>query len=150
MEDREIFICSCGSIEHQAIFWYDNDEKTLEVNFHLCNYDNFFKKCWIAIKYVFGYKSKYGNWDSFIFKPSDEDKLKKYLNKTELTFKEQLDMEIIPKIINMLDSEKEHLSYLKRQKETEMISKFISESKKSIYYLENKYKEYSDYSKTIK
>lgn len=149
MEDREIFICSCGSIEHQAIFWYDNDEKTLEVNFHLCNYDNFFKRCWVSIKFILGYKSKYGHWDSFIFKPTDEEKLKKYLNKTDLTFKEQIDMNVIPQIINMIDFEKEHLSYLKKQKETNIINDFIKESNKSLLYLENKYKEYSNHSKTM-
>jgi hypothetical protein len=32
------------------------------------------------VKYIFGYKSKYGAWDEFIFNPSDADKLQELVD----------------------------------------------------------------------
>lgn len=36
---------------------------------------NFWQRLKYAIKYVFGYKSKYGAFDEFIFRKEDADKL---------------------------------------------------------------------------
>jgi hypothetical protein len=86
MEDleRKIYVCSCNSIEHQMSFFYDEKEKELYTEVHLYNYKNFFKRLISAIKYIFGYKSKYGNWDSMIFKKEDLIDLRNYLNKIEI------------------------------------------------------------------
>lgn len=80
--DHKIFICECQSPEHQIQFWYDDDEKypTMYVTTHLITYDNFFKRLWIGLKYAFGYKCRYGNWDEFLFKPTDVKDLKLWLN----------------------------------------------------------------------
>ena len=44
---------------------------------------NVFERIWIAIKYVFGYKSKYGHFDCFSMAPEDATRfvvlLKKYI-----------------------------------------------------------------------
>lgn len=64
-------ICKCYSIEHQFAFWYDNEEKELHCEIHLHSNDGSFKRLWHAIKYIFGYKSKYGNWDSMLFEDED-------------------------------------------------------------------------------
>jgi len=81
MLENKIFICECHSYCHQAIFWYDEEDKSLYVTFHLITYRNVFKRLWVAIKYVCGYKSNFGAWDEFLFKPEDEKKLRDYLNK---------------------------------------------------------------------
>lgn len=36
---------------------------------------NIWKRMWMAIKYIFGYKSMYWHFDEFVFKKSDADKL---------------------------------------------------------------------------
>jgi len=77
--ETQIFICRCHSFSHQAIFWYDEEDKNLYVNIHLITHRNIFKRIWVAIKYVFGYTSKYGEWDDFIFKDRDLKTLKEYL-----------------------------------------------------------------------
>jgi len=74
-------ICECYSYEHQAIFWYDDEDKQLYATVHLITHKGFFKRLWIGIKYAFGYNCRFGNWDEFIFKPEDEQKLHDYLLK---------------------------------------------------------------------
>lgn len=82
-KDSVIFICACHSFDHQIIFSVFEDDTLppqVIVTIHLKTYRNIFKRIWVAIKYVFGYKSRYGDWDEFIFNPDDLEDLKKYLN----------------------------------------------------------------------
>ena len=79
MENQKIFICECNSYEHQAIFWFDKDENEYYITIHLVIYDNFFKRLWKGLKYAFGYTSKFGEWDEFLFKSNDIKLLKEYL-----------------------------------------------------------------------
>lgn len=86
-DQREVFICECRSAEHQMIISYIHgddgfDFDMLGVEVHLNPYHGFWSRVKGAIKYIFGHKSKYGNWDSFDFNPDDADKLIAYL--TEL------------------------------------------------------------------
>lgn len=76
--DREIFVCTCHSLEHQFTFNYD-PEIGLYCEPHLSTSNNFIKRLIIGIKYIFGYKSKYGAWDEFIFKKEDLNKLNKLI-----------------------------------------------------------------------
>lgn len=82
--DNETFICQCDSPEHILIFYYFPDEKGGDVyaTIHL-KPDSFWKRIKNAIKYIFGHRSKYGDFDEFIFKSSDVDKLKKIVNYLE-------------------------------------------------------------------
>lgn len=74
--EQEFFICRCNSPEHQLIFTYFSDEVNgdVYVSVHL-KPDSFWKRIRNAIKYVFGYRSKYGDFDEFIFKKEDANKL---------------------------------------------------------------------------
>ena len=80
---REVFICDCCSPEHQFIFLYDEEEKIVYLDVHLSNYRNFFQRIWAAIKYVFGYTSKYGDWDSTYLSKKELEKLKIFLQNIE-------------------------------------------------------------------
>lgn len=72
---EEMFICSCGSLEHQIFFWYWPEEKNIYLEVHLITHDNFFKRLWAGLKYVFGYKSRFGEWDEFILDYIGQEKL---------------------------------------------------------------------------
>lgn len=74
--EQEFFICQCNSTEHQLIFSYFTDDKfgDVYVTVHLVP-DTFWKRIRNAIKYVFGHRSKYGDFDEFIFKKEDANKL---------------------------------------------------------------------------
>lgn len=83
---EELLICECNNLEHQIVFRYFEDEDWNEVYMttHLSDCSNFWQRLKYAIKYVFGYKSRYGAFDEFIFRKEDAEKLKSivdYLNK---------------------------------------------------------------------
>jgi hypothetical protein len=67
----KFFECYCYSPEHTLKFSYDEIDKELYTEIFLCQYRNFIKRAWVAIKYVFGYKCKYGHFCCFTFKDAD-------------------------------------------------------------------------------
>ncbi len=77
--ELEIFVCNCHSFEHQAKFVYDKNDRMLYVYVHLARY-GFWKRLVAGIKYIFGYSSRFGEWDQFIFQEKDEVELREFLN----------------------------------------------------------------------
>jgi len=63
--------CQCMSTEHLLKFHLDLKDGVLCLNFHLANWKPWYIRIWVAIKYIFGYKSKYGDFDEFFFKDED-------------------------------------------------------------------------------
>src|SRR5574337_647269 len=79
--DHLCIVCACFSDEHTLHFDYDEEYGDLVVSVHLRTYRNIFKRIWVAIKYVFGYRCKYGEWDETIIRWEDIPKLQKLLEK---------------------------------------------------------------------
>lgn len=75
MDKKELFICECNSIEHQIVMSYFEDEKEVYCSVHLKPERNVFKRIIHAVKYIFGHRSIYGDFDEFIFNPKDADRL---------------------------------------------------------------------------
>jgi len=70
MEDK-ILICDCSSAEHQLVLRYDDDKdlgRQVFVEIHLVPLV-WYKRLWLGIKYIFGYKCKYGNFEEMILSP---------------------------------------------------------------------------------
>lgn len=65
MENKVIF-CECQSPEHQIIFFYDKEDDVIYMETHLSNSKSIWKRIISGIKYIFGYKSKFGNFDSLV------------------------------------------------------------------------------------
>lgn len=84
-EKPEIFICDCNSLEHTFSFWYDDETNDVHIMPRLKNYKNIFQRIIGAVKYILGHKSKYGDFDSFIIDPNDAVKIRKYLDRSELS-----------------------------------------------------------------
>ena len=80
---EEIIICACHSTDHQIIFLYDDDPdwEDVYVHIYLSQSRNFFERLWYGLKYIFGYKSKYGEFDEIILKPQDYIKLQNVVDK---------------------------------------------------------------------
>ena len=76
--EHNTFICECHSLEHQMHFWYDDELQQVYTEVHVVKC-GFFVRVKYALKYIFGYKSQYGAFDEFLFKPKDLKKLKEYL-----------------------------------------------------------------------
>lgn len=82
--ETQYFECSCFSPEHTLRFSYDPEDNELHTHIFLNQYRNVFKRVWVAIRYVFGYKCRYGEWDCWILKPEDVHRLKALLNRVEI------------------------------------------------------------------
>lgn len=76
--ESEILICDCNSSEHQIIIHKDSDENTVYCHIHLVK-RRFWKRFILGIKYIFGYKCKFGHWDEFIFKPEHSQQIQNLL-----------------------------------------------------------------------
>lgn len=76
---NELFLCECNSIEHQLTFSYDEEECEVFVSIHLVP-DTFWKRVKNGIKYIFGHRSIYGDFDEFILKRKDADRLQEIVN----------------------------------------------------------------------
>ena len=75
-----VLICECGSPEHQLLIYkdkdYPNDYREIIIEPHLITYHKFFKRLLIGLKYAFGYKCRYGHWDSMVISTKNYQPLK--------------------------------------------------------------------------
>jgi hypothetical protein len=76
----EILVCDCNSNEHQIIIYFDEELGSAYLQIHLTK-RKFWQRLKAGIKYIFGYKSRFGHWDEFIFKPEHASKLKEIAEK---------------------------------------------------------------------
>jgi len=85
----EYFECDCHSSEHTLRFTYlsedigaNNQISNIYLNIFLDN-EPWYKRILIGLKYIFGYKSKYGHFGEWIFYRKDAQRLKKLIEKIE-------------------------------------------------------------------
>ena len=83
LDGTEFFECACGGDEHTLRFIVDTKDKELYASVYLNNYRSIWQRVWVAVKYVFGYKCKYGHWDNWILNPEDAVRLKQMLERME-------------------------------------------------------------------
>ena len=82
--NREYYECDCDGFDHiLRASYYDKQAsddalELLYIEFHL-KPRPFFKRFWPAIKYICGYKSKYGNFDEFLWTPETAKQFSNYL-----------------------------------------------------------------------
>ena len=83
--NKELVLCECGSMEHQIVFiWFDdNEDNEVFAQIHLNTEKSFYERLVSGIKYIFGYKSKYGNFDEIILSSTHIEGLKKVIKKLE-------------------------------------------------------------------
>ena len=85
---RDFFLCACNSVEHQLIVTRLDDAPEVYVMIHLAKL-GFFKRLWHAIKYVFGYRCRFGDFEEFIFSPEDADRLQSIVDHLKSSVEEQ-------------------------------------------------------------
>lgn len=85
--EHEYYICTCDSPEHHFIIDGFIDElgdkkyKEIIITPYLFKYQSIFSRIWVAIKYIFGYQSKYGHWDSICLNEIESKRLADSINK---------------------------------------------------------------------
>lgn len=73
--------CSCYSDEHLLLLhWFSDDKDEMYVSVHLKEL-SFWKRIKLAIKYIFGYKSKFGHFESFVWDREQVCKLERNIDK---------------------------------------------------------------------
>ena len=66
--ERKVINCACNSSEHIILYSFDEDEdgyKCVFISYHLSS-DYWYRRIWKGIKYIFGFKSQYGNFGEII------------------------------------------------------------------------------------
>ena len=63
---RTLYTCRCGSLEHMFVVSADDQDLFLEI--HLAPAP-FFERVLHAIRHVFGYRSKWGDFDEVLLEP---------------------------------------------------------------------------------
>ena len=70
-----VLICDCNSTEHQIVIYPEDEDGLVYCHIYLTNY-GFWRRLKAGLKYIFGYKCRFGQWDEFILKPEHADKLR--------------------------------------------------------------------------
>ena len=77
--------CECSSMEHTMRFMYwkekDPSDDRVYVTIHLAPEKSFWKRLVNAIKYMFGYRSRYGDFDEVIIEPTKAKQIVTLLSK---------------------------------------------------------------------
>jgi len=68
--------CECDSLEHTMVVQYDPQDGDCYVSVQLSRYGAWWQRAWGALKYVFGYQCKYGQWDCTLLDSSQLAKLR--------------------------------------------------------------------------
>ena len=63
--EQKLIVCACHNVEHQMIIDYDKEDNLAYVEFHLVKLP-FLKRLRNGIRYIFGYESRYGDFDEMI------------------------------------------------------------------------------------
>ena len=72
----EHIICGCYNVEHSIFFRTIDGDDDVYMSIHLVPLP-FFKRLINGIKYIFGYRSKYGDFDEIIITKKDAGKVEK-------------------------------------------------------------------------
>lgn len=75
--------CACDSDEHTLRFTLDKDDGEIFTSVYLNQWLPWYKRVWRALRYVFGYRCKYGHWDCTIINREGARKLRAILDEFE-------------------------------------------------------------------
>jgi len=81
MQEKEYFECECGDMDHiLRMCYFKDDVDFMYVDVHL-RQQTFFKRVWKAIKYVFGRRSAFGDFDEFLWGPREAKRARDMIDK---------------------------------------------------------------------
>lgn len=63
--EKKYIECTCSSTQHVIVFWYDSSD-IISLEIQLNPSGGFFTRLIRAIKYLFGFKCKYGHWEEVL------------------------------------------------------------------------------------
>ena len=79
---RKYFRCVCDHPDHVVVLSDDPDfGKTIEI--HLNPFLGFFKRCLVALRYIFKSRTGYNAWDTVHIADDDHELIKEWLDSRE-------------------------------------------------------------------
>ncbi len=78
--ESHFFDCQCHSDEHVLRFVLDREHRELYTSIFLDPLHPWWKRLWLAARYVLGRKSSYGHWDCWLMLPDDARRLRALLD----------------------------------------------------------------------
>jgi hypothetical protein len=80
--------CACSQLEHTIFFessettmgFSEDEDSYVVITNHLTQF-NLFKRIWVAIKYVFGYRCRYGDFEETIIDVEKAKQLRDFLDR---------------------------------------------------------------------
>lgn len=75
--------CNCFSPDHTMRFCYDGEMEGDELcwaEVQLHQYRSFWARVVVAVRYIFGYESRYGHWDCTTIDLAEGRRLRNFLN----------------------------------------------------------------------
>lgn len=82
MKDEKWYVCECSSLEHFFVVSFDETEEWNDyvfINVYLSQL-SFFQRLINGIKYIFGFKSKYGSFEEILLNKEKVQDLIERLN----------------------------------------------------------------------
>lgn len=83
LENNKIIICSCHSTEHSFVICTHKDEPEAYLHIHLTS-KPFHQRIVHAIKYIFGYRSQYGDFDEVVLHNKQVQEIIEQLQRVKL------------------------------------------------------------------
>lgn len=88
--------CSCQNFIHSIRFYYDTEWRELQVETHLGNWLPWYKRIWLALKYVFKVTHpKHLQYDCALIHPKDYGKLKALIERAQKADYEAMKSEVL-------------------------------------------------------
>lgn len=83
--ETHYFECACSSPEHTLRFVLDKTPSEPELYLEVYLHERpFFSRLWYGLKYIFGFKCRYGAWDCWTLSPEDPGRLRNLLDIYEM------------------------------------------------------------------
>jgi hypothetical protein len=78
--ENQHYDCACYSDEHTLRFTLDPEDGDIYASQFMNHWFPWWKRVWVGLRYVFGYKCKYGHFDCWIMRDEDAEKLRGMLD----------------------------------------------------------------------
>lgn len=75
--------CQCECLEHVIRLQYDPENGDINLDVHLTMHEKWYQRVWLAIRYVFGFRSKFGEYDCTMLKVTDYVAVRKMMRRSE-------------------------------------------------------------------
>lgn len=83
--ESHYFDCICSSPEHTLRFVLNKQPSEPELYVEVYLHErSFLSRLWYGLKYIFGYKSRYGAWDCWTLRSEDIGRMRNLLNVYEM------------------------------------------------------------------